>query len=121
MSESNRPTPNRPIRNRPILGQRESPIDAQLAAPPAATDTSYSRPPFRPPSSGGELLQSRAAVFVALFLVTGALGIPLLWVNRNFSTTERIVWTIIVTIYTVGLLAFLAWFIWWWVYKPLFG
>jgi hypothetical protein len=94
--------------------QRESPIDAQLAAPPPSYHSGPSAPRFEPPNaSRQDLLQNRGAVLALLFLVSGALGIPLLWINRNFSPTERIVWTIIVIIYTLLLVAFTAWIVWW--------
>ncbi len=55
-------------------------------------------------SSTDRLLQSKFAVLAMLFLVTGALGIPLLWSNKRFSPTERKVWAIVVSIYTITLL-----------------
>lgn len=92
----------------------ESPIDAQLAAPPTSYHDEPTGPTFEPPSRGrDDLLQSRGAVLAILFLVTGALGIPLLWINRNFSPLERIAWTIIVTIYTFILISFTVWIVWW--------
>ncbi len=89
-----------------------SPIDAQLSAPPVHV-TETTAQPSSPSAGKMELLQSRGAVLAVLFLVTGVLGVPLLWINRRFSTTERIVWTIIVTLYTAALLAFVGWVLWW--------
>lgn len=95
--------------------QREdSPIDAQLAAPPAsyewepmpAQDTT-SATPF------ADMMQNRAAVLAVLFLATGALGIPLLWMNERFSKGERVFWSIVVTIYTVILVAIVCWICIW--------
>jgi cation transporter-like permease len=99
----------------------ESPIDSQLAAPP----TSYESTPhvdLGEPSAGSatEMVQSRAAVLAILFLVTGALGIPLLWMNQSFSNLERILWSIIITIYTVALIV-IAWMIVMWSYRQIFG
>ena len=94
--------------------QRESPIDAQLAAPPASLHSEPAGPTFNPPTTARkDLLQNRGAVLALLFLVTGALGIPLLWMNRNFSPLERSFWTIVVLCYTFTLVGFTAWIVWW--------
>ena len=90
--------------NQPDRGP--SPIETQLAAPPEVQNAAKAEPPGQttalplPPS----LTHSRGAVLAILFLVTGAIGIPLLWMNPNFSTTERIVWSIVATIYTAILI-----------------
>ena len=39
-----------------------------------------------------------------LFLVTGALGLPLLWISRGFSAASKFVLSIVVLIYTAALL-----------------
>ena len=98
-----------------------SPIDGQLSAPPISYDSTPGVDlPEPAASSASEMVQSRAAVLAILFLVTGALGIPLLWMNQSFSNLERIVWAIIVTIYTVALIA-IAWMIVMWSYRQIFG
>ena len=94
--------------------QSKSPIDAQLAAPPPSYHAEPAGPVFdSPTTSRKDLLQNRGAVLALLFLVTGALGIPLLWINRKFSPIERIFWTIVVTCYTFMLIGFTAWIVWW--------
>ena len=65
------------------------------------------------PSADQTLLQSKAAVLAILFVGTGALGIPLLWMNQRFSNKERWFWAAIATIYSLSLLLFLGWFIYW--------
>jgi hypothetical protein len=45
-----------------------------------------------------DMIQNRAAVLAILFLATGALGIPLLWINRKFSSIERVFWAVVVTV-----------------------
>lgn len=99
----------------------DSPIESQLAAPPASGGLTP-RVDLVEPSTGSatEMVQSRAAVLAILFLVTGALGIPLLWMNQSFSTIERIFWAIVVTIYTIGLIV-IAWIIVMWSYRQVFG
>ena len=99
----------------------ESPIDSQLAAPPTSYEsTSNVNLPEVSAGSASEMVQSRAAVLAILFLVTGALGIPLLWMNQSFSNLERIVWTIVVTIYTVALIV-ITWMIVMWTYHQIVG
>ncbi len=100
----------------------ESPIESQLAAPPASHEPVPGTVDVVDPSTGSaaEMVQSRAAVLAILFLVTGALGIPLLWMNQSFSTVERIFWAIVVTIYTIGLIV-IAWMIVMWSYRQIFG
>ena len=100
---------------------RDSPIDAQMAAPPVTHDSDATvQLPNSPPDSASQMVQSRAAVLAILFLVTGALGIPLLWMNQKFSNPERILWSIVVTIYTVALIA-ITWMIVVWSYRQIFG
>ena len=79
-----------------------SPIDAQLSPTPTvapSTDNNY-------PSRGAvdSVTQSKLAVIGVLFLVTGALGLPLLWINRRFSRPERLFWTLVVLMYTLSLI-----------------
>lgn len=56
-------------------------------------------------SDSSSRLQSRATVLLMLFVATGALGIPLLWVNKRFSQAERVFWTISVVLYSAAVLA----------------
>jgi hypothetical protein len=43
-------------------------------------------------------------VLVLLFFVFAALGIPLIWISRAFSTWSKVLLTILVTLYTFLLL-----------------
>lgn len=61
------------------------------------------------------LLNNRWIVLAGLFLVTGALGIPFLWIGRAFSTRMKILLSIVVTLYT-ALLLWLFWLIMLWSY-----
>ncbi len=65
------------------------------------------------PSQWAQLIESRAAMFGLLFCVTGFLGIPFLWMSSKFSRTEKIVWSIVVTIYTLVLIAIAVAICWW--------
>lgn len=58
------------------------------------------------PTSVEGITQSKFVVLGVLFLVTGALGLPLLWVNRRFSPIERVIWTVAVSTYTLLLIGF---------------
>ena len=97
----------------------DSPIQSQLAAPPVSSDSDNQALPNRE-AGPSQLLHNRTAVLAMLFLVTGVLGVPLLWMNPNFSTTERILWAIVVTIYT-AILIFIAGAIVMWSYRQIFG
>jgi hypothetical protein len=45
-----------------------------------------------------------ALLLAVLFLVTAAPGLPLLWMSRGFSLNGKIVWTILVLIWTALIL-----------------
>lgn len=84
------------------------PIEATLVAQDeldSGFESKTAQPSIR---SNERLLQSKLVVLGILFLATGALGIPLLWINRKFSQAERIAWAIIVTLYTVALISLVA-------------
>lgn len=105
-----------------------SPIDAQLSAPPMpANDTNpltagqaSGQLGYAQTGGGGtdKLIQNKLAVLACLFFVTGFLGLPLLWMNRRFSTAERFFWAIIVTLYTLALIAIVV-AIFMWVYRQI--
>lgn len=50
------------------------------------------------------LMNNRGAVFLMLFCVTGFLGLPFLFKSSAFTTTEKIIWSVVVTAYTCVLL-----------------
>lgn len=64
-------------------------------------------------STGESMLQSKWMVLAILFVATGALGIPLLWANKRFSTAERWFWALLMTAYSLSLLIFFGWFVFW--------
>ena len=107
-----------------------SPIDAQMSAPPnLANDVSAPSVGHAPiqvghaPTGGGgaeKLIQNKLAVLACLFLVTGFLGLPLLWMNRRFNTAERIIWSIVVIIYTLVLFGLVG-LVFLWSYRQIFG
>ncbi len=61
----------------------------------------------------GGLLDSRPAILALLFFVTGFFGIPLLWMSDSFSRTEKIAWSIVVSVYTLLLIGATVAICWW--------
>lgn len=59
------------------------------------------------------LLNSRPTMFLMLFCVTGFLGIPFLVKSQAFSRSEKVIWSIVVTIYTCVLLWLTGAVLWW--------
>lgn len=53
------------------------------------------------------------AVLVLLFFVTGFLGLPVLWASRGFTTRMKVVWSVVVTIYTCMLIGCTGMVLWW--------
>ncbi len=99
------------------------PINQPLAAPPAMPEgqpRSDTANAARDRQSHDGLLQSRGAVLGFVFLVAGVVGLPLLWVNPNFSRRERVFWTVIVLFYTCTLLVLFGGMMWW-IYQLLVG
>ncbi len=102
---------------------RNSPIE-DLAAPPLAVGNEI--PPSGEVGGGvqpnklsgvwSQTLQSRTAVLATLFLVTGALGLPMLWYSPVFSRVDKILWTLMIMIYTTALIG-VTWAIVVWCYR----
>lgn len=61
------------------------------------------------------LADNRWAVLACLFFATGALGLPLLWLGRAFSTWMKLLLSVVVTLYTAMLL-WLFWLVMLWCY-----
>jgi hypothetical protein len=59
------------------------------------------------------LIDNPWAVLFLLFAVTGFLGIPVLWMSRGFTTTMKVVLSIVITIYTLALIGCTAAILWW--------
>ena len=96
---------------KPIAAKLAAPMPADPAIAPEVNATTESES-----NQSGGMMQGRAATLGILFLVTGALGIPLLWVSPHFSNRERWFWAIIVSLYTLILLVVAGGAVWW-VYK----
>lgn len=48
---------------------------------------------------------ARLLILAMLFFVTGFLGLPVLWISKSFSMTEKLIWSVVNTIYTCALIA----------------
>ncbi|QDU95410.1 hypothetical protein [Lignipirellula cremea] len=48
-----------------------------------------------------------------LFGVTGALGLPVLWISRKFSPLMKVVWSVVVLAYTALLIGVVCWIVAW--------
>lgn len=81
------------------------------------------QPPPEPSSPDAQpldqLLHNPWVMLGLLFLVTGALGIPLLWISRAFSTWTKVLLTVVVTVYT-ALLIWGVWLVMVWAYYRVF-
>lgn len=97
----------------PIMGKL---VTEQDLAEPQKNGTDGAKPEKKK----RKMFQSRRAVLSILFLVTGAIGIPLLWTCPHFSRGERLFWAVIVSLYTAALLYGTGAIIWW-VYRQTFG
>jgi hypothetical protein len=80
-------------------------------------------PPAAPPRNNSlrVLIDNPWAVLILLFAVTGFLGIPVLWMSRGFTTTMKVVLSIVVTIYTLALIGCTVAILWWAWSKALSG
>ena len=67
----------------------------------------------RPQSQWEQLLSNRKWILLLLFCVTGVLGLPVLWLSYAFTTTEKIVWSIVNIAYTLMLIGACAGVIYW--------
>lgn len=67
----------------------------------------------RPQSQWEQLLSNRKWILLLLFCVTGFLGLPVLWLSYAFTTTEKIVWSIVNIAYTLMLIGACAGVIYW--------
>ncbi|MCU0708419.1 MAG: hypothetical protein MUF23_09020 [Pirellula sp.] len=69
--------------------------------------------PPRGRSQWEQILSNRTTIFCLLFGATGFLGLPLLWMSPVFSRTEKILWSVINTLYTLALIGLAAWVCYW--------
>lgn len=65
----------------------------------------YEHQPSRGRSQWEQLLSSRKMILLLLFCATGFLGLPLLWMSQAFTVAEKVIWSVVNTIYTLALIA----------------
>jgi len=63
-----------------------------------------------------QTLNSRTAVLGTLFLVTGAIGLPMVWYSPVFSKVEKWFWSFMAIAYTSALIG-VTWAIVYWCYR----
>lgn len=92
--------PNEPTESQsthqPIPPPRDASSNPTVAGPPVAR-------PFQ--SNDLDRKTTRIVILAMLFFVTGFLGLPVLWLSKSFSLTEKLVWSIVNTVYTCALIA----------------
>ncbi len=66
-----------------------------------------------PASKYNGILANRWAILSLLFFVTAALGLPLLWISPAFTRSEKWLWSVVITVYTIILIAITALIVWW--------
>jgi hypothetical protein len=66
-----------------------------------------------PRSKWNFVLENRLAMFGMLFCVTGFLGLPFLWMSPKFTHAEKMVWSVVVVIYTLILIGITMAICWW--------
>ena len=59
------------------------------------------------------LLGNRRALLVLLWGVTGFLGLPLLWLSPKFSVAEKLVYSVLITFYSLFLIGMATGIVWW--------
>ena len=80
------------------------PIVEQPLSPLGNSDQAACRTSEADHASEG-ISSNRPLVFGILFGVTGALGLPLLWYSPAFTRKEKWLWSIVNSLYTLGLIA----------------
>lgn len=95
-------------------------IDSSFAVEMATGSDCPSSPavPARGPAASvwQQTIQSRLTVLGTLFLVTGAIGLPLLWCSPAFSWLEKALWSVMTMLYTAALIG-VTWAIIVWCYR----
>lgn len=87
---------------------RSAPLDAEVVEAPRPRD------PLR------EMLDNRWLMLGMLFGATAALGIPFLWLSRAFTTTQKMLLSVALLVYTAAIL-WLFWLVMVWCYGRIAG
>ncbi len=82
--------------------------------------STHRSPPDPAPTSRRPYLDNPWVVMALLFFATAALGLPILWISRGFSTTAKWVLSGLVILYTL-LLLWGFWLVMVWCYQRISG
>lgn len=74
----------------------QSSVDQEISSPPQNPDSGL--------SAVREFADKRWLVLAVLFGATAAFGLPVLWMSRGFSRTQKVLLTIVVLFYTALIL-----------------
>jgi hypothetical protein len=79
--------------------------DTTVAEPPVTpSHGTNAQRTSRPRSEWEQLVSNRKVILAMLFFVTGALGLPLLWLSPAFNATEKVIWSLVNLVYTLMLI-----------------
>jgi hypothetical protein len=78
--------------------------DIQETSPDEASAKTNVQRTSRPRSEWEQLVSNRKVILLMLFFVTGALGLPLLWLSPAFNATEKVAWSLLNLLYTLMLI-----------------
>lgn len=77
---------------------------AVIEVPVAPSHGANAQRTSRPRSEWEQLVSNRKVILAMLFFVTGALGLPLLWLSPAFNATEKVIWSLVTLVYTLMLI-----------------
>lgn len=95
--------------------ETESPEDSAVTADPVTADVVTADLVRKEASAIERATSSKWLVLLMCFGVLGVLGVPLICFSRAFTRREKVVWSVIVTLYTIALIALTVaavWFAW---------
>lgn len=95
------------------MGDREEPTMSQPPTKSSHRPSNHSSQSGSSDASAAQTIRSveqdrkttRFLILAMLFFVTGFLGLPVLWLSKSFSLTEKLIWSVLNTIYTCALIA----------------
>jgi len=92
-----------PVIETPVI---ETPVieTAVIEVPVAPSHGANAQRTSRPRSEWEQLVSNRKVILAMLFFVTGALGLPLLWLSPAFNASEKVVWSLVNLVYTLMLI-----------------
>jgi len=92
--------PSQPAAGSPATSSRATDSPAASPSDTGATDSVVVADLAESKQSTWKKLDNPYLILFTMFFVTGATGLPLIWVSRSFSPLMKVVWSIVVTLYT---------------------